>query len=113
VINLDLKDFNMNVGDNVLCKRTLITSSHWKEVLNDAFTEGEVYTIEDYELAVDEDCAPIGDNSYDISIYSILDSISYSFNTNPNNNDEHWVFSDYFYTKKEIRKKKLDKILVH
>ena len=95
-------------GDKVLCKKSLLTSTYWKSLTDNAFDEGELYVIELVELAVDENYKPLGDNSYDIAVMSIYDKIGYNFNTK--GNDNSWIFSEYFYIEKDVRKLKLDKI---
>lgn len=72
-----------------------------------AFIKDNIYEVLDYEVATDENYVPLGDNSYDVTIYSIDDDIGYNFNTKGN---EQWIFSEYFYTEAEYRKIKLDKI---
>ena len=90
-----MKNQNLNVGDKLLCKKSL--SNKNKTV---------IYLIE-FKYYYIVDICIYEDGDYIYSIYSICCDISYQI-INFKYEDE---FYEYFYRKNEIRKIKLNKLI--
>lgn len=85
----------MNVDDNVICKKELTIRSMTHDII------GKLVPDNLYNVV-------ILDESDDV-IWITIDDLNQPFNIN-NSEYSPWKFNDYFYTEKEIRNIKLNKL---
>jgi len=101
------KGDKLNIGDKLLCKRDCYTSIGVNfDDIKKRFNKGEEYII----VKKDIEFTDVDEEFYKLAFGSDFDNFDSVWFTNNILNDAFIYIWKHFYTKKEVRKLKLDKI---